>query len=73
LAVPLHLHVSEIWAFKQSCIRRLKAAEMQFMRSLTGYSSLDHGRNGDILEELKVDRVENKSDYKKIWFNHVNM
>jgi len=30
------------------------------MRRTAGYSSLDRRRNGDILEELQVDPVENK-------------
>jgi hypothetical protein len=36
-----------------------KTAEMNFMRLSAGYSSLDH-RINYILEELKVDPVENK-------------
>jgi hypothetical protein len=45
---------------KQRDIRRLKTAEMKFMKHTAGYSLLDHTRNEDILEELKVDRVERK-------------
>jgi len=33
---------------------------MKFMRRITGYSLLDHKKNEDILEELKVDPIENK-------------
>jgi hypothetical protein len=45
--------------------RRTKTAEMRFMRSTVGYVSLDHRRNEDILEEHKVDSVENKlTQYK---------
>jgi hypothetical protein len=31
---------------------------MKFMRRTAGYSSLDHRRHADILEELKVHPVE---------------
>jgi hypothetical protein len=34
-----------IWPLKQRHIRRLKAAEMKFMRRTAEYSSLDHKRN----------------------------
>jgi len=40
---------------------------MKFMRRTAGHSLLDHRRNEGILEELKVDPVENKSaHYKKV-------
>jgi hypothetical protein len=38
--------------------RRLKTAEMKFLRPATGYNSLNHRRNEDVLEECKVDPVE---------------
>jgi len=46
---------------------------MKFMRRITGYSLLDHKKNEDILEELKVDPIENKlAQYKQKWLNHVS-
>jgi hypothetical protein len=33
---------------------------MKFMKRTTGYISLDHRRNEDILEELKAEPVEKK-------------
>jgi len=44
----------------QRDIRRLKTTEMEFMRRTAGYSLLDHRKNENILEELKVDPIENK-------------
>jgi hypothetical protein len=35
------------------------------MRRTAGYSLLDHSKNGDILEEIKVYTVENKSEQYK--------
>jgi len=41
------------------------------MRRTAGYSLLDHRRN-DILEELKVDAIENKlAQYEQKWLNRV--
>jgi hypothetical protein len=48
-----HLYGCETWTFKQ---RRLKTAEMKFMRPTEGYNKLGRRRNEDILEELKVDQ-----------------
>jgi hypothetical protein len=46
---------------------------MKFMRRTAEYSLLDHRRNEDILEELKVDSVEKKlARYKQKWLNHVS-
>jgi hypothetical protein len=39
-------------------MRRLKTAEMIFMRCTAGYNLLDRRRNEDILEEHKVDTVK---------------
>jgi hypothetical protein len=49
-----------MWALKQRDMRRLKTAEMKFMRPTGGYSLLDHRRSENILEELNVDPVEEK-------------
>jgi len=57
---------------KQTDIRRLKTAEMKFMRSTAGYSLLDNRRNECILEELKVDPVEKKlAQHKQKWLNNI--
>jgi hypothetical protein len=45
---------------RQRVIRILKTAEIKFMRRTEGYSLLDHRRNEDILEELKLNPVEKK-------------
>jgi hypothetical protein len=46
-------------------MRRQRTAEMKFMRRAAGHSLLDHRRHEDILEELKVETVENKLTYYK--------
>jgi hypothetical protein len=54
LATPSLLYGCEIWTLKQRDIRKLKKAEVKFMRHTAGYSLFDHRRNEDV-EELKVD------------------
>jgi hypothetical protein len=55
----------KIWTSKQGPERRLKAAEMKFMRHTAEYILPDHRRYYDILEEFNVDPVENKlTQYK---------
>jgi hypothetical protein len=44
---------------KQRGIRRLKTAEIKFMRRTAGYNLLDHRRNESILA-VEVDQAENK-------------
>jgi hypothetical protein len=48
-------------------IRRLKTAEMKSIRRTARCSLLDHRRNENILEELKIDTIEkNLGQYKQI-------
>jgi hypothetical protein len=60
IADPLR-HAFCIIALKQRDTGRLKRAEMKFIQLTAGYSLLDHRRNGDILEEIKVDTAERVS------------
>jgi hypothetical protein len=61
-----------MWALKQRDIRRLKTAEMKFMRRTAGYSLLDDRESEDISEEIKVHPVEEKlSQYTQKGLNHV--
>jgi hypothetical protein len=50
----------EVSTLKQRYLRRLKRAEMKFMRRTAECSLLDHKTNEDTLEKLKVDPVETK-------------
>lgn len=51
LAIPSLLCDFEIWTLKQRDIRRLKAADMKFIKWTAGYNVLDHTRNEDVVEE----------------------
>jgi len=48
VARPSLLYGSETWATTQRDMTRLEAAEMRFLRSVTGYTRLDKIRSEDI-------------------------
>jgi hypothetical protein len=47
------LYGSECWTLTKEQIRT-EAAEMPFVRDIAGYRIMDHNRNEDTYEELKV-------------------
>jgi len=50
----------------------LASLEMQFFRRAVGYTLLDHRRNEEILEKLKVEPVDMKlRRYKSNWLQHL--
>jgi hypothetical protein len=54
-------------------MRRLKTTDMKFMTCTGWYFLLDHRRNEDILEELKVHPVEKKlAECKQNLINHIS-
>jgi len=51
---------------------RLEAAEMRFLRSVTGYTRLDKIRSEDIRQELKISGIQDvRLKYKQNWINHL--
>jgi hypothetical protein len=46
-----------MWALKERDLRTLDSS-YEIHKTTAGYSLLDHRRNEDILEELKVDPLE---------------
>jgi hypothetical protein len=52
---------------------RLEAAEMRFLRSVTGYTRLDKIRGEDIRQELEISGIQNvRLKYKQNWINHLD-
>jgi hypothetical protein len=52
---------------------RLTTAEIKLLRLWVGYGLLNHRRNEDISEELKVDTVEKKVAHCiQKWLDHVS-
>jgi hypothetical protein len=60
LAIPSLLYSCEILTLKQWDERRIKRAEIKFMKCAPRYSLLDHKRTEYILGKLKMDPVEKK-------------
>jgi len=51
---------------------RLEAAEMRFLRSVTGYTRLDKIRSDDIRQELEISGTQDvRHKYKQNWINHL--
>jgi len=51
---------------------RLEAAEMRFLRSVTGYTRLDKIRNEVIRKELDISGIQDvRLKYKQNWINHL--
>ena len=51
---------------------RLEAAEMLFLRSVTGYTRLDKIRSEVIRKELEISGIQDvRLKYKQNWINHL--
>ena len=51
---------------------RLEAAEMRFLRSVTGYTRLDKIRSEDIRKELEISGIKDvRLIHKQNWINHL--
>jgi hypothetical protein len=55
--IPSLLCSCEIWTLKQ---RDLQTTLEKFMTHTAGHCLSDHRRNGDILEEMKMDSLKKK-------------
>jgi hypothetical protein len=72
LAVPILLNGSEIWTIRKNDKKRLTSVEIKFFRRAAGYTLLDRKRNEEILEQLKVEPVDEKlRRYKSNWLRNV--
>jgi len=66
------LYGSETWATTQRDMTRLEAAEMRFVRSVTGYTRLDKIKIEDISQELEISGIQDVTlKYKQNWVNHL--
>ena len=72
VARPSLLYGSETWVTTQRDMTGLEAAEMRFLRSVTGYTRLDEIRSEDIRQELEISGIEDvRLRYKQNWINRV--
>jgi len=71
LVLPF-IYGCEILTLRQKDKKRLAPIEMKFFRRTAGYTLSDHKRNEEILEELKVQPVDEKlRRYKSNWLRQV--
>ena len=72
VARPSLLYGSETWVTTQTDTTRLEAAEMRFLRSVTGYTRLDKIRSEVIRKELEISGIQDvRPKYKQNWINHL--
>jgi len=72
VARPSLLYGSETWVTTKRGMTRLEAAEMRFLRSVTGYTRLDKIRKEVISKELEISGIQDvRLKYKQNWINHL--
>jgi len=72
VARPSLLYGSEPWVAMQRDMTGLDAAEMRFLRSVTGYTRLDKIRIEDIRQELEISGIQDvRTKCKQNWINHL--
>ena len=72
VARPSLLHGSETWVTTKRDMTRLEAAEMRFLRSVTGYIRLDKIRSEVIKKELEISGIQDvRLKYKQNWINQL--
>jgi len=72
VARPSLLYGSEIWVTTERELTGLEAAEMRFLRSVTGYTRLDKIRSEVIRKELEISGIQDvRLKFKQNWINHL--
>jgi hypothetical protein len=67
------LYGSGTWTVTPRDARRVRAAEMKYMRRTAGHTWTDYKTNTQITKELKVTLILDKLlEYKRNWIKHVN-
>ena len=72
VAGPTLLYGSETWVTTKRDRTRLEAAEMRFLRSVTGCKRLDKVRSEIIRKELEIPGIQDvRTKHKQNWINHL--
>jgi len=72
VARPSLLYGSETWVTTKKDMTRLEAAEMRFLRSVTGYTRLDKIRSEVIRKELDISGIQDvRLKHKQNWIKHL--
>ena len=66
MAVPVLMYGSENWSLNRSDKRKIEAAEMRFLRPMTGYTLWDKKRSSDIRVQLDILNFNDKLTKYKI-------
>jgi len=73
VARPSLLYGSETCVTTKRDITPLEAAEMRFLRSVTGYTRLEKLRSEVIRKELEIPGIQDvRLKYKQNWINHLD-
>jgi hypothetical protein len=63
---------NEVRTINKRDAQKLEVVQMRFLRPLLDLTRLDHQRNSDILNRLKVDNIsEDIISYQKNWTDHL--
>jgi predicted deacetylase len=69
---PALKYGSENWVMNKRDTQRLEAAQMRFLRPLSGHTRLDRQQNKDIRKTLKVTNIIKEiQQYQKNWKRHL--
>jgi len=72
VARPSLLYGCGTWVTTERDMTGLEAAEMRFLRSVTGYTRLDKIRSEDIRQKLEISGIQDvRLKYKQNWINHL--
>ena len=72
VARPSLLYGSETWVTTKRDMTGLEAAEMRFLRSVTGYTGLDKIRSEAIRKELEISGIQDvRLKYKQNWISQL--
>jgi hypothetical protein len=72
MAVPVLLYGSETWTLRKRDWNRIQAAEMKYLRTVKGCTTLDQIRNESITYELGIYPLREKIlKYRNKWKAHL--
>jgi len=66
------IYDTEMWVTTKRDMTRLEAAEMRFLRSVTGYTGLDKIISETVRKELEISGIQDmRTKYRQNWINHL--
>jgi len=72
VARPSLLYGSQTWVTTKRDMTGLEAAQLRFLRSVTGYTRLDKIGSEVVRKELEISGIQDvRLKYKQNWINHL--